>query len=139
MASRSKVQNWIFSKSIQLLTIIQVICLVIFVLSTFLFPSALLTYMPKVTYYLSPYLSFFLKESEHKKIPALASIVFINICVIYCTWMEKTSFDYWKWRQQMTGRLLLFCLSMIGTVREHSHMTSDVFGAFLTYLLTLIS
>ena len=23
-------------------------------------------------------------------------------------------------------------------IREHSHMTSDVFGAFLTYVLTLI-
>ena len=110
MASRSKVQNWIFSKSIQLLTIIQLICLVIFVLST------LPTYMPKVSYYFSPYLSFFLKESEHKKIPALASIVFINICLIYYTWMEKTSFDYWKWREEMTGGFLLMLLNIIGTV-----------------------
>ena len=113
MASRSKVQNWIFSKSIQLLTIIQLICLVIFVLST------LPTYMPKVSYYyFSPYLSFFLKESEHKKIPALASIVFVNICVIYCTWMEKTSFDYWKQWHEKTGRCLLSWLNFSGLVSD---------------------
>ena len=116
MASRSKVKNWILSKLIQLLTIIQIICLVIFVFASFPFPSTLLPYMSEVSYYLSPYLCFFLEESERKKIPTLASMVFVNICLIYCTWMEKPSFDYWQWRVEKTGRGLLVWLIIIGLV-----------------------
>ena len=70
--------------------------------------------MPEASYYLCWYIRF-LKESEHKNY-ALASIIVVNVCLIYCTWMEKPSFDYWQWRVEKTGRGLLVWLIIIGLV-----------------------
>ena len=105
---------------LKVLTIIQIISLVIFGLINFLiglrFNRDGSTVLPQVSYYISPYLHFFLDESEYNKIPALVSIVFVNVCLIYCTWMEKTSFDYWKLRQEKMGRCLLSWLNIAGLV-----------------------
>ena len=122
--SRSKVQDWILPKIIKFLTILQIICLVIFVLINMPFHKLNMT---EVSNYLSPGLAFFIKESDYHKIPALVSMAFINACLIYCTWMErpkeaffqpieKPNFDYWKWREQKAGRCLLWWLLIIGSV-----------------------
>ena len=122
--SRSKVQDWLLPKLIQLLTIMQIICLVIFIF--IIFPVHNRNLM-EVSNYLSPGLAFFIKASDYNKIPALVSMVFLNVCLIYCTWMErpkeslfkpieKPSFDYWKWKEQKAGRCLLYWLLIIGSV-----------------------
>ena len=77
--------------------------------------------MPEASYYLCWYIRF-LKESEYKKY-ALASIIVVNICLIYCTWMEKPSFEYWKWRQEKTGRVLLEWLNITGFVSTRVETT----------------
>ena len=74
--------------------------------------------MPEVSYYLCWCIRF-LKESEHKKY-ALASIIVVNVCLIYCTWMKKPSFEYWKWREEKTGRVLLEWLNVTGLVSTGS-------------------
>ena len=71
--------------------------------------------MPEASYYLCLYLFWFIKESEYKNY-ALASIIVVNFCLIYYTWMEKSSFDYWKWREEKTGRGLLTWLNITGLV-----------------------
>ena len=118
MALRSKIQNWILSKLIQFSTFIQIICLIIMgfvnVGNVFNYYDAGRITMPEASYYLCWYIRF-LKESEYKNY-ALASIIVVNVCLIYCTWMEKPSFDYWKWREEKTGRGLLVWLNITGLV-----------------------
>ena len=122
MALGSKIQNWILSKVIQFLSIIQIICLIIMGLVNFV---TVMNYfgasgvrrvtMPEASYYLCLYLFWFLKESEYKNY-ALASIIFVNVCLIYCIWMGKSSFDYWKMREEKTGRCSLVWLYITGLV-----------------------
>ena len=50
------------------------------------------------------------------KIPASVFVIFVNFCLVSCIWMEKLSFDYWKWREEKTGRFLVFFLNIFGTV-----------------------
>ena len=127
--SRSKIQNWILSKLIQFLTILLIISLIVTGLINF--PFALNAranhdgswVLPQVSYYISPYLHFFLDESQYNKIPAFASILFVNGCLIYCTWMEKTSFDYWKQWHEKTGRCLLSWLNFSGLVSDLMYNT----------------
>ena len=118
MALRSKIQNWILSKLIQFSTFIQIIFLIITgfvnVGNVFNYYDADGITMPEASYYLCWYIRF-LKESEYKKY-ALASIIVVNVCLIYCTWMEKPSFEYWKWREEKTGRGLLVWLYITGLV-----------------------
>jgi hypothetical protein len=71
--------------------------------------------MPEASYYLCLYLFWFIKESEYKNY-ALASIIFVNVCLIYCIWMGKSSFDYWKMREEKTGRCSLVWLYITGLV-----------------------
>ena len=122
MALGSKMQNGILSKLIQFLTtIIQIICLIIMlvnfvtVMNYFGASGVKRVTMPEASYYLCLYLFWFLKESEYKNY-ALASIIFVNVCLIYCIWMGKSSFDYWKWRQEKTGRCSLVWLYITGLV-----------------------
>ena len=122
MALGSKMQNGILSKLIQFLTtIIQIICLIIMlvnfvtVMNYFGASGVKRVTMPEASYYLCLYLFWFLKESEYKNY-ALASIIFVNVCLIYCIWMGKSSFDYWKWRQEKTGRCSLVWLYITGQV-----------------------
>ena len=114
----SKIQNWILSKLIQFSTFIQIICLIVMgfvnVGNVFNYYEGGRIIMPEASYYLCWFIRF-LKESEHKNY-ALASIIVVNICLIYCTWMEKPSFDYWKWREEKTGRGLLVWLYITGLV-----------------------
>ena len=125
--SRSKIQNWILPKLIQFLTILQIISLIITGLLNFPTPHRVNLdgswVLPQVSYYLSPYLRFFLEESVYNKVPAWASIIFVNGCLIYCTWMEKTSFDYWKQRDEKTGRYLLSWLYLSGLVSDLMYNT----------------
>ena len=128
--SRSKIQDWILSKLIQFLTILQIISLFITGLSI---PLAYANFdgswvlPPQVSFYFSPYLRIFLEESEYNRIPAFPSIVFVNVCLIYCTWIEKTSFDYWKQREEKTGRCLLFWLNISGLVSDLTCNYSKVY------------
>ena len=125
MALGSKIQNWILSKLIQFLTILQIICLIIMGLVNFV---TVMNYfgasgvrrvtMPEASYYLCLYLFWFLKESEYKNY-ALASIIFVNVCLIYCIWMGKSSFDYWKMREEKTGRCSLVWLYITGLVSKY--------------------
>ena len=125
MALGSKIQNWILSKVIQFLSIIQIICLIIMGLVNFV---TVMNYfgasgvrrvtMPEASYYLCLYLFWFLKESEYKNY-ALASIIFVNVCLIYCIWMGKSSFDYWKMREEKTGRCSLVWLYITGLVSKY--------------------
>ena len=126
MALGSKIQNWILSKLIQFLTVIQIICLIIVGLVNFV---TVMNYyggsgvkrvtMPEASYYLCLYLFWFLKESEYKNY-VLASIIFVNVCLMYCIWMEKSSFDYWKMREEKTGRCSLVWLYITGLVSTKS-------------------
>ena len=50
------------------------------------------------------------------KIPASVFVIFVNVCLVSFIWMEKLSFDYWKWREEKTGRFLVFFLNIFGTV-----------------------
>ena len=96
MALRSKIQNWILSKIIQFSTFIQIICLIIMgfvnVGNVFNYYEGGRITMPEASYYLCWFIRF-LKESEHKTY-ALASIIVVNVCLIYCTWMEKQGSIY---------------------------------------------
>ena len=84
--SRSKIQTWILPKLIQFLTILQIISLIITGLLNFPTPHRVNLdgswVLPQVSYYLSPYMRFFLEESVYNKVPALDSIIFVNGCLI---------------------------------------------------------
>ena len=130
--SRSKIQNWILSKLIQFLTVLQIISLIITGLLNF--PTYYRVnlddgswVLPQVSYYLSPYLRFFLEESDYNKIPALPSILFVNGCLIYCTWMKKTSFNYWKLKEEKIGRCLLSWINISGLVSDLTCNCSKIY------------
>ena len=133
MALRSMIQDWILSKLIQFLTIIQIICLIIMglinIVKVVTYYDADRLRLPEASHYLCLYLIWFLKKSDlvetgkrSKGIEpgintyALASIIVVNVCLIYCTWMKKPSFEYWKWREEKTGRVLLEWLNITGLV-----------------------
>merc|ERR1712110_910850 len=148
MALRSKIQDWIISKLIQFFTLIQIICLIIMGLINIV---KLVNHydvvtnnrlrLPEASYYLCLYLIWFMKKSDlvetgegSKGIEpgiityALASIIFVNVCLIYCTWMEKPSFEYWKWRQEKTGRVLLEWLNITGFFTNFTLLGSLAIG-----------
>ena len=119
---RSKIQNWILCLLIQVLATIQIAFLAVVFLFLFSFV------------YEDPF--------PVLGIPALGSIFFMSICLVSCILMEKVSLDYWKWKEEKTGRVLFQLCYVIGMVRyfnirEHSLMTSLVVWTFLTYLPTL--
>ena len=131
----SKIQNWILSKLIQFSTFIQIICLIVMgfvnVGNVFNYYEGGRIIMPEASYYLCWFIRF-LKESEHKNY-ALASIIVVNVCLIYWTWMEKPSFEYWKWRQEKTGRVLLEWLNITGFVSTMVETTWKISSGLLHF------
>ena len=95
--SRSKIQNWILCLFIQILTIIQIAFLAVAFLILFGFN------------YEDPFptLGF----------SALGSVFFMSICLVSCILMEKVSLDYWKWKEEKTGRFLFQSCYVFGMVR----------------------
>ena len=94
---RSKIQNWILCLLIQVLTTIQIAFLALVFLFLFGFV------------YEDPF--------PVLGIPALGSTFFMSICLVSCILMEKVSLDYWKWKEEKTGRVLFQLCYVIGMVR----------------------
>ena len=96
---RSKIQNWILCLLIQVLTTIQIAFLALVFLFLFSFV------------YEDPF--------PVLGIPALGSICFMSICLVSCILMEKVSLNYWKWKEEKTGRVLFQLCYVIGMVRYY--------------------
>ena len=97
--SRSKIQNWILCLFIKVLTTIQIAFLAVVFLFLFSFV------------YEDPF--------PVLGIPALGSTFFMSICLVSCILMEKVSLDYWKWKEEKTGRVLFQLCYVIGMVRYY--------------------
>ena len=92
--SRSKIENWILSKFIQILTIIQI----------FVLAFGLLILINND----GPYIT--------NRIPVLVPFSFISIGLVSCILMGKVTLNYWKWKEEKTGRFLFRLCSFISVV-----------------------
>ena len=92
--SRSKIENWILSKFIQILTIIQI----------FVLAFGLLILINND----GPYIT--------NRIPVLVPFSFISIGLVSCILMRKVTLNYWKWKEEKTGRFLFKLCSFISVV-----------------------
>ena len=92
--SRSRIQNWIYSKFIQILSILQIFALVLgfFILACFD----------------GPYIT--------AQIPALVPIFIMSFGLVSCILMEKVTLDYWKWKEEKIGRFLFGLCASISLV-----------------------
>ena len=91
ITSRSRIQNWIYSKFIQIITIFQIFALVLgfFVLACFD----------------GPYIT--------ARIPALVPIFIMSFGLVSCILMEKVTLDYWKRKEEKIGQFLFgLCASV---------------------------
>ena len=95
--SRSKIENWILSKFIQILTIVQI----------FILAFGLLILINND----GPYIT--------NRIPVLVPFSFISIGLVSCILMEKVSLDYWKWKEEKAGKVLFQLCYVIGMVRYY--------------------
>ena len=92
--SRSKIENWILSKFIQILTIVQI----------FILAFGLLILINND----GPYIT--------NRIPVLVPFSFISIGLVSCILMKKVTLKYWKWKEEKIGRFLFRLCSFISVV-----------------------
>ena len=88
------IENWILSKFIQILTIIQI----------FVLAFGLLILINND----GPYIT--------NRIPVLVPFSFISIGLVSCILMRKVTLKYWKWKEEKIGRFLFRLCSFISVV-----------------------